>query len=224
MSEVTKKTATKKDLEQENEILRQKMSKIEAMLEKLMSGEKAVVEQTPTKPLQPFTDTYEDVDVNDIPMTKQIKIMSLFNGGMTLFSQSKGTGKRIRFNKFGDVRTVLYQDLIDYISNHYRYFSDKGYCVILNKEVVKAQGLDSYYEQLLTAKQIEGILDYPIEEMKIMLAKTTINILNTIANQTVFKIIDGKSVDSAKIAEISKIYGRDLFDVASMLKEARPKE
>lgn len=167
--------------------------------------------------------TYQEEDEDepiDIPITKQIKVVSLYNGGLTLFTQAHGTGKPYRFNTFGATRTISYGDLIDCIAHQTRYFND-GYVMILDKDVNKVQGFEEVVKSLLTKKQVETILEQDVSNIKIMLKNTTKNILETVVENITFALVEGQDLDMNKVKAVSDIYGKDITEIANTLKEAR---
>jgi len=165
-------------------------------------------------------EVYPEEELIEIPINKSIRLVSLYNGGLTLFTQARGTGKPYRFNGFGTTRTIIYSDLIDCIAHQNRYFSD-GFVMILDKDVNKAQGLDDVVKTFLTKSQIENILSFDAETISKMLKNTTKNILTTVVENVTFALVEDKPLDMNKVKAVSDVYGRDINEVVSILKETK---
>lgn len=162
----------------------------------------------------------DEEETIDIAVTKQIKVVSLYNGGLTLYTQAHGAGKPYRFNVFGAIRTISYGDLLDCIAHQTRYFTD-GYVMILDKEVNKVQGFESIVKTLLPKQKIDKILDQDVDTIKMMLKNTTKNILETVVENITFSLVEGKDLDMNKVKAVSDIYGRDINEIVTILKESR---
>jgi flagellin-specific chaperone FliS len=92
-----------------------------------------------------------------IPLDDLIPVMSLLPYPLILTTRSKGQGKIIKFSSFGEIKQVLYQDMIDILEVS-RHFMEDGYYLILDERVIKAHGLQETYSKILSKEQIEKIL------------------------------------------------------------------
>jgi hypothetical protein len=92
-----------------------------------------------------------------IPLDDLIPVMSLLPYPLILTTRTKGQGKVIKFESFGEIKQVLYQDLIDILEVS-RHFMEDGYYLILDERVIKAHGLQETYSKILSKEQIEKIL------------------------------------------------------------------
>jgi flagellin-specific chaperone FliS len=92
-----------------------------------------------------------------IPLDDLIPVMSLLPYPLILTTRSKGQGKVIKFSSFGEIKQVLYQDMIDILEVS-RHFMEDGYYLILDERVIKAHGLQETYSKILSKEQIEKIL------------------------------------------------------------------
>ncbi|MCK9544825.1 MAG: hypothetical protein M0R03_22660 [Novosphingobium sp.] len=203
---------SKKDLEfltKEIAELKEQINKQAAQINKPIEVIKDVVEFT-----------LEDEEIVDIPLNRNIKIISLYNGGLTLFTQDHGQGKKFRFEKFGDIRTIQYTDLEACIAVQYKFF-EQGYVMILNKDVVKVHGLEETYNKLLTKKQIEEILTYDDQTVEILFKNTTDHIRRVIVDMIVENMLNNKYVDMNKVQIINKYYTRDINEIVAFFREAQ---
>jgi len=105
----------------------------------------------------------EDFEEKKIAQDDYIRIMSLVPYNLNLATRSGGQGSVKKFTKFGEVKRVLYKDLVDIMEVH-RNFLEAGYFYILNPHVIRYHGLDDAYNRILTKEKIEEILDTKSEE------------------------------------------------------------
>jgi hypothetical protein len=210
--------AVKESIIQEDELDIKKMMKTIKSLQKELKELKSTKEDKVVEKVV-LEEEIESEPI-DIPMSKAIKVISLYNGGLTLFTQARGQGKPYRFNNFGVIRSIIYSDLLDCIAHQSRYFIE-GFCMILDKDVNKNQGLDVYVKNFLTKSQIENILSFDAEKITYLLTHTTKTMLSTIVENVTFALVENKSLDMNKVKIISDIYGRDINEIVTILKESR---
>jgi len=197
------------DLVKRNEELERELEELKKKLETLMSEKVSTVEKN--------NDIKDENEVfPEIPMNKPIKVMSLYTGGLNL-KKYDNDKTPVRFNRFGEVQPILYMDLIKIIS-HQRKFFEEGYCVILDDEVIKVHYLEKDMEKILDKNTIEKILDYENEKIRDLFVGTTKQIRQTIIDLIIDKIIKKEYVDRNKVALISELYGKDLYEIAEHLK------
>ena len=164
-------------------------------------------------------DDAEDVAYEDIRPDAYIRIMSLCPMILNLSTEQNGGGKVIRFKAFGEVKTVLYSNLVDIIDAHPN-FVEGGLFYILNKSVVRKHGLDEIYKNLLTKNQMEAIVfgdsDAAVELYK-NANDTQREHINTML---IAKVRDGDGgVDLNFINRISQIGKVDILAQANMAKQ-----
>lgn len=202
----TAKTSVSKDndLILENSQLKSEIAEMKKMIFELMSAKKEEVVK--------YIEVEKTPEVIDIPLNRVVKVMSLFRGQMTLKTQAHG-GKEFQFNGFGNIQPIIYADLLQIVS-HQQRFCDEGYFMILDKDVVVANGKEDIYKKFLDKKQIENILAYEDETITSLFSNTTNNIKESIVNIIVNKINSNESIDKNKVHLISDLYGCDLFAYA----------
>jgi len=197
------------DLVKRNEELERELEELKKKLETLMSEKVSTVEKN--------NDIKDENEVfPEIPMNKPIKVMSLYTGGLNL-KKYDNDKTPVRFNGFGEIQPILYMDLLKIIS-HQRKFFEEGYCVILDDEVIKVHYLEKDMEKILDKNTIEKILDYENEKIRDLFVGTTKQIRQTIIDLIIDKIIKKEYVDRNKVALISELYGKDLYEIAEHLK------
>lgn len=203
------KTNTKNnDLVKRNKELEKELEKMKEMLQKLMTEKENKLNQEIKQ---------EEVEVfPEIPMHKPIKVMSLYAGGLNL-KKYNDDKTPFRFNFFGETQPILYGDLVKIIS-HQRKFFEEGYCVVLDNDVIKVHYLEKFMKKILDKKTIDKLLEYDDEKIKDLYNGTTKQLKQTIVDLIVDKIVKKEYVDRNKVAVISELYGKDLYEIADKLK------
>lgn len=193
------------ELLKENKELKERLAKMEAMLQSLM--------------VQQNTNTKEDNDdvISEIPMNKTVKVMSLFSGGLNLKTSNDSNATVFRFNFVGETYPIIYSDLVKIIANQRKFFKE-GYCMILDKDVVKAHYLEDDYKRFVDGKVINNILEYETPKIKEIFSNVTKVIQQSIVDVVVNKINNNEYVDKNKVAVISELYGHDLYKLADKLR------
>jgi len=197
------------DLVKRNEELEREIEELKKKLETLMSEKVSAVEKN--------NDIKDENEVlPDIPMHKPIKVMSLYTGGLNLkrYADDKTP---LRFNFFGETQPILYSDLAKIIS-YQRKFFEEGYCVVLDKDVIKVHYLEKFMKKILDKKTIDRILEYDDDKIRDLYNGTTKQLKQTIVDLIVDKIVKREYVDRNKVAVISELYGKDLYEIAEHLK------
>jgi hypothetical protein len=205
----TNKTVEKKDdnVELENKKLKEQLEQMQKMLEEMKNAPKEVETVEVVKEVIVEKENEENID---IPLNRGIKVISLFNGGMTL--KTSDNSRMFRFNKMGDMQIIMYADLVQIMANQDR-FCREGYFMILDKNVVKVHGLTEVYEKLLDVKQIKSILEYDDDKIKALVKGTTKNIKESIIAVVVSQINDN-TVDKNKVYVLNEVLDMDLFAYA----------
>jgi len=205
----TKTNVNDNDLVKKNEELEKELAELKKKLESLLT-EKVTTIQADS------INNHEDDIFPEIPMHKPIKVMSLYTGGLNL-KRYEDDKTPIRFNMYGETQPILYMDLLKIIS-HQRKFFEEGYCIVLDKNVIKAHYLEKHMSKILDKKTIDNLLEYDDEKIKDLFNGTTKQIKETIVDLIVDKIIKKEYVDRNKVALISELYGKDLYEIADKLK------
>jgi len=196
------------NLVKRNKELEKELEKMKEMLQKLMTEKENKLNQEIKQ---------EEVEVfPEIPMHKPIKVMSLYAGGLNL-KKYNDDKTPFRFNFFGETQPILYGDLVKIIS-HQRKFFEEGYCVVLDNDVIKVHYLEKFMKKILDKKTIDKLLEYDDEKIKDLYNGTTKQLKQTIVDLIVDKIVKKEYVDRNKVAVISELYGKDLYEIAEHLK------
>lgn len=186
-------------LRKENEELK---SQLQMILEKLSTIEEK--ENTTVSENETVEDYEDDVETyKEINPLKPIKVVSLSDGGVSLRTNTNGSGKSFRFDKFGHSISITYSDLQDVIAVN-RTFIEDGTVYICDADVVKNNYLDEYYNRFLTVEKITNILSFSKSDIVDMVSNTTETIQETIISLIVKKINNNEYVDMNKAEAIGK--------------------
>mgnify|MGYP004719395165 FL=1 len=186
-------------LRKENEELK---SQLQMILEKLSTIEEK--ENTTVSKNETVEDYEDDVETyKEINPLKPIKVVSLSDGGVSLRTNTNGSGKSFRFDKFGHSISITYSDLQDVIAVN-RTFIEDGTVYICDADVVKNNYLDEYYNRFLTVEKITNILSFSKSDIIDMVSNTTETIQETIISLIVKKINNNEYVDMNKVEAIGK--------------------
>jgi len=203
------------NLEQENKQLRSELDELKQMVLNLTQN----LTQAQNKPIQqtmqdvPTTNPIINEDDSDIRPNKYIKVMSLNFGKLVLSTESKGQGKVFVFNKFGDVKNIVYSELANLI-HHQQSFAEQGRFYVFDKQVIKNHGLVEYYEKFMTKEMIDNILNHNREEIVTLFNNTTKTQREVIVNLLIKKIVNGEDVDITKVDIISRLAEVNIYDIA----------
>ena len=192
----------KAQLASENQILKDMLAKLTERLdamEKEQEEAKAVATSQSIDVINNETDEYAEPDAN-----KQIKIMSMFYGSLNLSNNAnRSAGRTLTFSKFGEIKSVLYHDLVDYVNNE-RKFAEEGYFYILDKAAVYHLGLTNEYTKLVDRDIVSHMMEYSVDELDGIASVMTDAQKESISNLFADKLYRGENLDLNKIAVISK--------------------
>jgi hypothetical protein len=194
----------------ELEMLKQQLAQMAAKVAELSgSGEKE-------------TKDFEDNSGKEIhiALDEYIKVMSLCPNELNLSTRKGKGGKTFVFNKLYEVKRIMYQDLADILENH-RNFVDAGFFVILNKDVIRHQGLDDAYAKILTKEKMEDILKGNSTDAVNLFKSANPEQQEVICRVMVEDIVNGKEVDLNFVDRISRIVGYNLIERVEDIKKIR---
>ncbi len=196
-----------------NDILQLQINELKAMITQLSSHNSQLKTELEAKS-NVVEIPVQQSEIIDIPLNRVVKVVSLYNGGMTL--KTAELGKTFRFENFGNLQPIIYADLIQIMSYQHR-FTKQGYFMILDNDVVKAHALEDDYKKILTKQQIENILTFEDGVIRSLFSGTTNVIRETIVTMIMQKINSNEKkdyVDKNKVAILSEIYGKDIYALA----------
>lgn len=197
-----------KKLEKENKQLKSELDEIKKLLLNLTQNQTQVTTTTVDNKRNEFNE--EDFEIRP---NKYIKVMSLNFGKLVLTTEGRGQGKTFIFNKFGDIKNIVYSDLANLI-HHQQSFAEQGRFYIFDKKVIINHGLVEYYNNFLTKEVIDNILEHNRDELISLFKNTTDTQREVIVNILIKKIVDGEDVDIAKVDILSRLANINIYDIA----------
>jgi len=160
---------------------------------------------------------YQEVD-DDIKSDKLIRVMSLCNHQLNLSTSNEKGARHWTFNRFGEVKQIPYNMLLQIIENH-PTFTESGIYYIMNKDVVRKHGLLEFYDNILTKEKMDDIInanDREAVEVYKTANKRQKEIINTMI---VEKVRDGEEIDLNIVYAIGRAGGIDLVAKADEAKQ-----
>ena len=190
----------------EKEELKKQLAEMERKINAILSTQPSIQISQPEKKSEELTsDSY-------------IPVMSLLFNTLTLSTREIGKGT-INFTRFGEVKQVVYSDLIRIMENHPTFVRD-GRFYIMDSRVVRKHGLDEEYSKLLTKETIDLILEGDKQKSVKLYESAGEKQREIINERVVLKIMnDSASVDLNVVDAFSRISGVNLLEKARISKE-----
>lgn len=175
----------------------ERIKKLEAQLQFFLDREEEKIEIT--------SDTY-------------IKVMSLCPVILNLCTRPFGQGKTFKFKVFGEVKRILYGDLVEVLETN-PTFAEAGLFFIMDNRVVARHGLDDTYAKILDKSKIEQIFDGNSTDALNLYKQSNPRQQETIRDMLIDRLRDDENFDLNLIASISKYSKVDLQDMANSARE-----
>ena len=161
---------------------------------------------------QQITTTLEEFVDDKIQLDDYISVMSLLPFTLNLSTKEGGQGNIKKFTKFGEVKRILYKDLVDIMDANPQFLS-AGFYYILDPRVIRAHGLDEVYSKILSKEKIEDILSANSEEGLSLYNSANEEQQKVIVDLMVNKLVeDPKSINLNIIDSISRASGIKIMD------------
>ena len=129
-----------------------RIAELEAQVQALLGKLEQVTIPTPVSVQEESINLTEKIQQDDY-----ISVMSLLPFPLILSTRRGGQGNVKRFDSFGEVKRVIYRELVD-IMEAQKSFLQNGYFYIMDSRVIRQHGLDDMYENILSKEKIEEIL------------------------------------------------------------------
>ena len=126
--------------------------------------------------------------------------------GLNLEKKNK---RPFRFKNFGEVKRIMYSDLVRIMENHAN-FLENGYFVILNKNVVRKHGLNDVYSKILTKEKIDRILEGNQTDAVNLFSTANNKQQEVIVKHIIDRGVKGFSVDLNLLDRLSRIIGYNI--------------
>ena len=169
-----------------------------------------------------------DYSQKEIRQDEYIPVMSLLPYNLNLSTKEGGQGSIKKFTRFGEVKKILFKDLVDIIEVHPN-FMEAGYFYILDPRFIRQMGLDDMYSKILTKEKMEQIMEADSDQ-SVALYQTA----NPSQQEVLIQILidkvreDPNSVDLNVIDKISRVSGVKIQERAeegkALLEEPKEEE
>ena len=144
-----------------------------------------------------------------------IRLQSLTKGELCL---NVNGSVAINFDKYGDIKPVLYSELMNIVNNN-RRFAEEGAFYIMDDASVKYLGLSRYYDNILSYDEIESLESYSDDELRTIVTKISDFQKDVISLVFANRIYNDEQVDRNKIEVISKACEIDIAKRAREMKQ-----
>lgn len=216
----TSELIEKEDGNSEIEKLREENNEIKEQLKQLMAMlTETRVKEEKSKMSIPATEVLEGAEsIPDEPSpNKMVRILSLCRGSLNLSEDEAGNGK-VKFSKYGEIKTVLYSSLIN-IVNYNRSFAEKGIFYILDKAAVYYLGLKDCYSHLVTNEVLDSICNYDDVDIIKIIDTTEKTQIDTMVKNLTDRLYSGENLDLNKIQIIGQKVGVDIMAKVNEMKQ-----
>ena len=144
-----------------------------------------------------------------------IRLQSLTKGELCL---NVNGSVAINFDKYGDIKPVLYSELMNIVNNN-RRFAEEGAFYIMDDASVKYLGLSRYYDNILSYDEIESLESYSDDELRAIVPKISDFQKDVVSLVFANRIYNDEQVDRNKIEVISKACEIDIAKRAREMKQ-----
>ena len=144
-----------------------------------------------------------------------IRLQSLTKGELCL---NVNGSVAINFDKYGDIKPVLYSELMNIVNNN-RRFAEEGAFYIMDDASVKYLGLSRYYDNILSYDEIESLESYSDDELRSIITKISDFQKDVVSLVFANRIYNDEQVDRNKIEVISKACEIDIAKRAREMKQ-----
>lgn len=144
-----------------------------------------------------------------------IRLQSLTKGELCL---NVNGSVAINFDKYGDIKPVLYSELMNIVNNN-RRFAEEGAFYIMDDASVKYLGLSRYYDNILSYDEIESLESYSDNELRTIITKISDFQKDVVSLVFANRIYNDEQVDRNKIEIISKACEIDIAKRAREMKQ-----
>lgn len=200
----TRKAVNKEEVEVKTteEVVENKVDTNEAMLKMMQEMQEKMMAMEAELKEAKAEGTKEVVAIQStVNPNRVIKVMSMLNNTYNLGTKKFGAGKVFTFEKYGEVKSIKFRDMLDVISIYEKQF-EQGMAILLNKQDYVDLGLEHIYDDVLTMGQLEDIVELTKHEhIDIILGLSDVmfeSVLSIIAR----KVVDGHSYDFNMIEKL----------------------
>lgn len=156
--------------------------------------------------------------VKEISPNTYVKIMSLVGDKLNLSTRPHGKGKTFSFEKFGQIKSVFYSELLEIIENHPNFFA-AGYFYVLDQNVINSGNYNDLYQKILTKEQMELILSNADNAIQLFEGANEKQ-QKVIIQFFVDKLVVDEPVDYNLVSNLTRISNIDILAKVKEIKES----
>lgn len=180
-----------------NSLLKKEVEKSKE-IEKEVSGDESSLNEFDEEAVEAQSKKFKDDD--------QIVVMSGINGKLLHKSQA-GNGT-FEFSQFGQKQQMPYKELKS-MNNLTRETLERGWIMILNKDLIQEFGLAKEYEKFLTPNRINDILKIRTNELREIIEELPKDMRTTLFDEAKRRVDNG-TLDSAFVVKTFE----DIYDIS----------
>lgn len=154
----------------------------------------------------------------DVTSDDYIKVMSLCPVILNLCTRPYGQGKTFKFREFGEVKRILYGDLVEILETN-PTFAEAGLFFILDERVVRRHGLDDTYSRILDKTKMEQVFSGNSVDALNLYKQSNPKQQEVIRDMLIDKLRDDETFDLNLIGAISKYSKVNLQEMAEAARE-----
>lgn len=195
-------TAVKKTETNKDDMLLALSKQIEEMNKKLLelSEENKALKENTTKETQ----------AEELNSDTEIPVVSMCVGKLVISTLGNGLGNIYRFEKFGEIQDIPFGDLKEIVKNK-PYFAKEGAFYIANEEAVKKLRLTRDYENIISNKMFETLLNQNAEVV-VEAYKTAPDLQKSqVVSLIEDKLASGADIDGNILIKIGKLCGKSFI-------------
>lgn len=203
----SKATNQNEDEDEETKRLKEENESLQKMLASMQEQITALMKQGTSAPQ---VQVIKDVGSSG----KKVKVMSLIHNPINVSTDVNGGGRVKSFDKYGDVRTIKFDDLSDMVSAYPNTFN-KGYLYIMDNDVINELGLtDEYVSTVYSKEQVDNIVNLTNETAVNLFVGMDKDLRDSTAKAIARNLKNGKKYDYNLIHMIKTETGIDIQSIA----------
>lgn len=203
----SKATNQNEDEDEEAKRLKEENESLQKMLASMQEQITALMKQGTSAPQ---VQVIKDVGSSG----KKVKVMSLIHNPINVSTDVNGGGRVKSFDKYGDVRTIKFDDLSDMVSAYPNTFN-KGYLYIMDNDVINELGLtDEYASTVYSKEQVDNIVNLTNETAVNLFVGMDKDLRDSTAKAIARNLKNGKKYDYNLIHMIKTETGIDIQSIA----------
>lgn len=203
----SKVTNQNEDEDEEAKRLKEENESLQKMLASMQEQITALMKQGTSAPQ---VQVIKDVGSSG----KKVKVMSLIHNPINVSTDVNGGGRVKSFDKYGDVRTIKFDDLSDMVSAYPNTFN-KGYLYIMDNDVINELGLtDEYASTVYNKEQVDNIVNLTDETAVNLFMGMDKDLRDSTAKAIARNLKNGKKYDYNLIHMIKTETGIDIQSIA----------